>query len=122
MKLFLVVCAILILGGCQVRKDINATVDATTGLNAISQGQAAERDLAIAQAKIIFQQKTALGEDLSAGPCLAENLLADWVADIAHNPRVDTDNQPANQCQNFRSGKARHFVELDPQGNLLRAE
>jgi hypothetical protein len=44
-----------------------------------------------------------------------------WVADIAHDPRQEIDNDPANQCQNFLSGEAQHFVELDPEGNLIQA-
>lgn len=113
---------ILILTGCQVQKNINSTVDATTGLDAIPKGQVAERDLAIAQAKNIYQQKLAIGEDFSAGPCLSERVIDDWVVDLAHNPRTEVDNQPENQCQNYRNGIAHHFVELDLEGNLIQAE
>jgi hypothetical protein len=63
-----------------------------------------------------------LGDDFSAGPCLSEHVIDDWVVDIAHNPRTDADNQPENQCQNYRNGTAHHFVELDLEGNLVRAE
>ncbi len=120
-KLSLIIL-ILLLTGCQVQKNINSTVDATTGLGAIPKGQTAERDLAIAQAKNIFQQKLALGEDFSSGPCLSERVIDDWVVDVAHNPRTDADDQPENQCQNYRNGTAHHFVELDSEGNLIRAE
>jgi hypothetical protein len=62
--------------------------------------------------------------DLDRGPCIAERLdgLDDWVADVAHDPRTPVDDQPANQCRRFRSGVASHFVELDPDGNLIRAQ
>lgn len=80
----------------------------------------AEKDLAIAKAKEIFRQKVAEGVDLSSGPCIAENLIPGWVADIAHNPRQPIDDLPENQCQNFREGKASHFVELDLEGNVIR--
>jgi hypothetical protein len=63
-----------------------------------------------------------LEEDLSAGPCLSNNLIPDWVADIAHNPRQAVDDLPANQCSAYREGQAHHFVELDLDGNLIRAQ
>jgi hypothetical protein len=64
------------------------------------------------------------GVDLKRGPCIAEQLpgLPDWVADIAHSPRIPADEQPGNQCARFRSGQAHHFVELDPSGHVIRAQ
>jgi hypothetical protein len=59
-------------------------------------------------------------EDLSRGPCIAENLVSGWVADIVHNPRQAIDDLPQNQCTNYLNGTATHFVELDPQGNVIR--
>jgi hypothetical protein len=63
------------------------------------------------------------GQDLTNGPCIAEQLQGypDWVVDISHSPRTAVDNDPANQCQRYRSGVAHHFVELTPKGNLIRA-
>ena len=62
--------------------------------------------------------------ELDDGPCIAEQLpgLDDWVVDIAHDPRQDVDDDPANQCQRYRDGEASHFVELTPEGELIRAE
>ena len=59
-------------------------------------------------------------EELSMGPCIEENLLRDWVCDVAHNPRTDVDDDPANQCANFRNGNASHFVEVDEDCNVIR--
>jgi hypothetical protein len=83
-----------------------------------------EKSQAVGQAVVAFQQAQKSGEDLSAGPCLSESLpgLSDWVADIAHDPRQDVDDDPANQCQRYRDGEAHHFVELAPDGQLIRAE
>lgn len=61
------------------------------------------------------------GADLSAGPCLGI-IMKDWVADIAHSPREDIDNIPQNQCKAYISGKARHFIELSPEGEFIRAK
>jgi hypothetical protein len=83
-----------------------------------------ERDKAITAALATFATAKKAGSDLSNGPCLAEKLpgLPDWVVDVAHNPRQKVDDEPANQCARYRSGAAHHFVELDPNGKLIRAQ
>lgn len=63
--------------------------------------------------------------DLSNGPCLSDNnkdwKIKDWVCDVAHWPRKPIDNKPENQCQEFRLGNARHFVEVDENCSFIRA-
>ena len=83
-----------------------------------------ESDQAVAAATKAFDAAEAKGTDLSKGPCIAEQLpdLPDWVADVAHDPRTDADDDPANQCQRFREGEASHFVELTTDGELIRAQ
>jgi hypothetical protein len=83
-----------------------------------------EKSQAVGQALVAFKQAQQSGKDLSAGPCISESLpgLSDWVADIAHDPRQDVDDEPQNQCQRYRDGEAHHFVELSPTGQLIRAE
>lgn len=78
-------------------------------------------DTAVNQAQYFYRQKQARGEDLSNGPCLTESLMPEWVVDIVHNPRQPIDDLPENQCQTHREGRAKHFVELDLAGNLVRA-
>ncbi len=88
-------------------------------------GDEAERAAAIAAAEVAYAKARADGTDLSEGPCIADPLPApadDWVADVAHDPRTDEDDDPKNQCSAYRSGDASHFVELDPDGELIRAE
>jgi Tfp pilus assembly protein PilP len=82
------------------------------------------RDRAVNEAMAAYRQAKADGTNLSRGPCIAEQLpgLADWVADVAHDPRQPVDDVPANQCRRFRNGQAHHFVELDTSGNLIRAQ
>jgi hypothetical protein len=79
---------------------------------------------AAAEARGAYAEAVKRGEDLAAGPCIAERLpgLDDWVADVAHDPRRPVDDDPANQCHRFRSGEAHHFVELTPGGRLIRAQ
>ena len=80
-----------------------------------------EREQAIAAAHLAYEEAIAEGRDLADGPCLGV-VLDNWVADVAHNPREEVDDHPENQCEAFRSGEAEHFVELDPDGDFIRAE
>jgi hypothetical protein len=88
-----------------------------------SSGGDSRETLAVAKAKAAFWKAQAAGVDLSAGPCIAEQLpgLSDWAADVAHDPRQPVDDDPANQCEAYRSGRADHFVELDPSGAYIRS-
>lgn len=99
-----------------------SAVDILTGAADIKIKQKADKDLAVAKAQELWRAKFYAEEDLSAGSCLSNDLIPDWVADIAHNPRQDIDDLPQNQCSAFREGKAHHFVELDPEGNIIRAQ
>jgi hypothetical protein len=89
-----------------------------------SQVSQSDRDKAVDQAQVAFQRAQTSGVDMTPGPCIAENVpgLSDWVVDVAHDPRQDVDDDPANQCQRYRNGDAHHFVELEPNGALIRAE
>jgi len=60
------------------------------------------------------------GRNLSAGPCISDEIIPGWVCDVAHKPRQDIDNLPENQCPAY-SVNATHFVEVDPQCNFIRA-
>jgi hypothetical protein len=82
----------------------------------------ADRDRAIAGTQRVYAEQKAAGVDFTDGPCLADEIIDDWAADVAHDPRQDIDNQPENQCRSYRDGDTHHFVELDPDGNLIRAK
>jgi hypothetical protein len=71
----------------------------------------AEEEAAVAAARAAYVKAKAEGEDLSSGPCLG-TIMANWVADVAHDPRQAVDDRPENQCEAYRSGEAEHFVEL----------
>lgn len=85
-------------------------------------GRWPEADTAINQAQYLFIITQKQGVDFSTGPCLSNALLPDWVADIAHNPRVALDDLPENQCSAYVQGTVKHFVELDIGGSLIRVE
>ncbi len=81
-----------------------------------------EADKAVHQAEYIFKLKLDRGEDFKNGPCLSNDLLPNWVADIVHDPRVEADDLPENQCSAYLEGRARHFVELSTEGRLIRVK
>jgi hypothetical protein len=89
-----------------------------------SSSSSRDRADAIAAAKHAYVAAKRNGEDLARGPCITERLpgLADWVADIAHDPRRPVDDLSRNQCARFRAGEAHHFVELTPGGRVIRAQ
>lgn len=68
----------------------------------------------------LYITKKAEGLDMSAGPCLGK-IGEDWVLDIAHSPRTAADDKSENQCADFAEGRAHHFIELDPDGKLIRS-
>jgi hypothetical protein len=60
--------------------------------------------------------------NLDAGPCLLDPFPqdSDWVCDVANSPRQDVDNLAENQCQAYRNGTAKHFVEVTPTCEYIR--
>lgn len=81
-----------------------------------------EKSQAMKEAKSVYEHQQAAGVSFANGQCIAESLMPDWVADIVHNPRDPMDDLPENQCQSYRAGSTHHFVELDLQGNIIRAQ
>lgn len=67
----------------------------------------------------LYLAKKQQGVDFTNGPCLGK-IADDWVLDIAHSPRQPVDDKRENQCEDFNTGSAHHFIELDPVGNLIR--
>lgn len=75
----------------------------------------------MATARQMFDDAKAAGQNFDNGPCLGTVPgYANWVVDIAHNPRLPIDNDPANQCEAFRLGKAKHFIEFDLNGQVVK--
>jgi len=85
-------------------------------------GSSMELDTAVNQAKHAYTLRKAQGTDFSSGPCLSNDLLPGWVADIVHNPRQVVDDLAQNQCPAFLEGRATHFVELDLDGEVVRVK
>ena len=74
-----------------------------------------EQQQLIDQAKQLFVNYTG---NLSNGPCLGA--VGNYVVDIVHNPRQSVDNLPENQCEDYKSGNLKNFMELDENGEVVR--
>lgn len=83
-------------------------------------GSSGVYDKAIAAAIFLYGTRAKEGLNMSEGPCLTNDLMPGWVVDIVHVPREEIDNLPGNQCQAYLEGRARNFIELDTNGNLVR--
>jgi len=59
--------------------------------------------------------------EFAPGPCLSGQIIPDWVCDVAHSPRQEVDNDPANQCPEFKSGQAHHFIEVDVNCQFIKS-
>jgi|GEM_PF-2755755 len=75
------------------------------------------------EAKALLEQRRGDFTDYewAQGPCLGM-INDEWVVDISHNPRIPEDDREENQCQQFYNGTATHFIEIAPDGQILRVE
>lgn len=124
MKQVVIVCMVILLGiaaGLYIRSLKQASPEMSVEVTPTAAATQSEPDRAVARAKEVYTELKEKGTDFTAGPCIAEDLMLDWVADVAHDPRQPVDDNPENQCASYREGKAHHFVELDPEGNFIRA-
>ncbi len=71
-----------------------------------------EGDRAVNQAQHFFSLRRAAGEKFEGGQCLSDALMTDWVAYIGN----------VNTCPAFLRGGARHFVELNGVGEVVRVK
>ncbi len=103
---------------------ILSTAYLTLALNNYPQDSVSKEELgtAVNQAKLLYNYLQERGQNFSNGPCLSDALMPGWVLDIVHNPRQRIDDLPENQCPAYVEGRAKHFVELDIDGNFIRAE
>lgn len=85
-------------------------------------GLSTEIDTMVGRSQKLYKDRKAIGMDFSTGPCLTNDLAQDWVADLVHNPRKDLDAWPENQCPAYLEGRAKHFVELDIEGEVIRVK
>lgn len=110
------------LTGCQkATESISNVVDYTTGKVQLEQKKQADKTLAQVKCQELCQNKLSTnGIEAEDSPCLSNEIIPDWVCDIAHSPRQSVDDNLANQCSAFREGLAHHFVEVDGNCNLIK--
>lgn len=75
------------------------------------------------EAKALLEQRRHDFTDYewAQGPCLGM-INDEWVVDISHNPRIPEDDREENQCQEYYDGIATHFIEIAPDGQILKVE
>ena len=121
------VVSIFWIAGCkkQISNQANDVVDAVTGVGAVKMKLKADADIAKAKCVTLCRSKLIdLAEGIVAGsPCIGNPIsgMPDWVCDVAHNPRQKIDDLPENQCSSFRTGRARHFIEVDSNCGFIRS-
>jgi hypothetical protein len=97
-----------------------ALIGVTALLLAACGGDETASDETVARAQAAYHRAEEAGVDFTNGPCLGV-IEPGWVADVAHDPRQPVDDEPENQCEAYRNGEADHYVELDPDGELIRS-
>ena len=76
-----------------------------------------EQQELINQALKLYQEKKDAGMEFNS-QCLGT--IGDYAVDIVHVPRSEEDNKTENQCEDYRTGKVSHFLEIDKEGNIVR--
>ncbi len=66
------------------------------------------------------QESLIKGVDTVTGPCISNEIQKDWVCDMAHKPRQAVDDLPENQCSAYREGRAKHFIEVDTNCQVIQ--
>ena len=109
-----------------VRSNVTAPTKEPQASSAISKPTSPPTDFkgnedAFKNALNLYIKNKQEGLDMTSGPCLGK-VADDWVLDIAHKPRQKVDDDPKNQCADFREGRAHHFIELDEDGKLINSQ
>lgn len=123
----LIVLAVLVVGWLFLRFVIGGDEDSWIknekgeyvehGKPAVMPDYVKEQQDAVLCAFELYQQAKQEGMDFSS-QCLGT--CGNYVVDIVHVPRGEENNKAENQCEDYRSGKASRFIELDSEGNIFR--
>ena len=91
------------------------------GKPAVTPDYVTEQQIAFSKAMELYAKNRADGMNFSS-QCLGTVYVnsTGYAVDIVHMPRIQEDEMPENQCADFREGKARHFIELERNGGIVR--
>ncbi len=125
-KLFFLLVVLAVVGAVLYfagQPDVRRLVDTVIGrFRQTAEDEIGNRRFAIIRAEVLFKERVARGDNLSAGPCLAEDLILNWSADIVHEPRVPADDYDVNRCRNHIKGVTKHLVEITEDGLIVSAK
>lgn len=76
-----------------------------------------EQQETISCASELYAKEAVKGTEFTS-QCLGT--CRNYVIDIVHVPRASEDDISENQCSDFLNGKAKHFIELNSQGQIVR--
>ncbi len=76
-----------------------------------------EQQQAISDALELYKKVRDAGMEFNS-QCLGT--VGDYAVDLVHVSRTEEDNKIENQCEDYRTGKVGHFIELDKEGNIVR--
>lgn len=76
-----------------------------------------EQQDAINCAGNLYQEKKNSGMQFNS-QCLG--ICGNYAVDVVHVPRIEEDNLIENQCIDYVEGKAKHFIELDKEGEIVK--
>lgn len=115
----LIFCFFILSGCAKVIDTITGVTNQVTGKVMLEQEKLTQRNIASLKCQELCQQGLTENQILK-GMCLSETIIEDWSCDIVHSPRQAVDDDPENQCVNFRTGVTQHFVELDGNCSVVR--
>jgi hypothetical protein len=80
-------------------------------------GHKANSDMVKECAKNRYNKMRSIGMGFDS-QCIGE--CFGYAVDVVHVPRTAKDDLPNNQCEAFRNGTLKHFIELDGHGDVVR--
>ncbi|MGD9276014.1 MAG: hypothetical protein PVJ67_02480 [Candidatus Pacearchaeota archaeon] len=79
--------------------------------------EAVEQQELILGAMKLYYEKAEEGMNFSS-QCLGT--VENYAIDIVHVPRIQEDDLEENQCEEYKNGNVKHFIELDLEGNVIK--
>ncbi|MDO8659953.1 MAG: hypothetical protein Q7K54_05150 [Candidatus Parcubacteria bacterium] len=92
----------------------------------VKHGNPAETpDYVLEQQRAITQAQTFYNNAVMEGAILSSQCLGsfnDYAFDMVNIPRTKEDDKAENQCEDYRDGLVKKFIELDKYGNIVKVQ